>query len=81
MIKCNIKRGSNVLVSSKGQVGDLIPETLLLIQQIYLGIKNQNPEAAEQYKLAIIGGTLDPNSLVWKDGAKEEASGQLSCNK
>lgn len=66
MIKCNIKKGGTIRIGSKGTVGELIPETLLLIQQIHREIKKQNPEAAEQYKRAIIGTTLDPDSIVWK---------------
>lgn len=67
MIKCNIKRGGKVRISAKGNAKDLIPETLVLIHAVYHGIKKNNPEVAEEYRLAIIGSTLDPDSPVWED--------------
>ena len=67
MIKCHIKKGGIVRISSKGKLEDLVPESLVLIQQIYREMKKQNPEAAEQYRRAIIGTTLAPNSPVWSE--------------
>ena len=67
MIKCNIKRRGTIMVSAKGTVDEIIPETLLIIQQLYLFIKKQNPAAAEQFRRAIIGTMLDPNSPMWKE--------------
>lgn len=67
MIKCHIKRGGKIKISANGPAKDLVPETLLIIQQIYRGIKRDNPEVADVYRRAIIGATLDPDSPVWKD--------------
>lgn len=66
MIKCNIKRGGMVKIRANGTGADLVPETLLLIQQVYRGIKKVNPVVAEEYKNTIIGSLLDPNSPVWR---------------
>lgn len=67
MLKCRIKRGGTVWVSAKGTCYDLRTETLFLIQQVYRNIKDQNPEAAEQYRTSIIGCLLDPKSPVWNE--------------
>lgn len=67
MIKCHIRRGGTVKIRATGTGEDLVPETLLLIQQVYRGIKKVNPEVAEKYKTTIIGSLLDPNSPVWRE--------------
>lgn len=67
MIKCHVKRDGKVKISASGKANDLLPETLLIIQQIYLGIKRENPSVADAYRRAIIGTTLAPNSPVWED--------------
>ena len=67
MIKCNIKRHGTIMVSAKGTVDEIIPETLLLIKQLYLFIKQKNPAAANQFQRTIIGVLLDQNSPVWQE--------------
>ena len=67
MIKCKIKRGGKVKIAAKGKGANLGPETLLLIQQVYRGIKAKNPEAADAYKRGIIGTLIAPDSPVWKE--------------
>ena len=67
MLKCNIKRGGNVRVKASGTAEDIMVETCALIQDVYQGIKRQNPEAAKGYKNHLIGMLLDPDSPVWKE--------------
>ena len=66
MLKCNIKKGGMVRVKATGTAEDLTAETGVVVQQIYRNIRQQNPEAAEGYKLHLLGLLLDPKSPVWK---------------
>lgn len=66
MLKCNIKKGGTIRVKATGTAEDLTVETGMVIKQIYQSIRLQNPDAAEGYKLTLIGLLLDPNSPVWK---------------
>lgn len=70
MIKCHLDREKNkVKVTAKGNGENLTAETLVLIQQVFLGIKETNQEAAAIYRRAVIGSLLDPKSPVWgKEG-------------
>lgn len=67
MIKYKTKRGKQIRIKAKGTVVELLPETALLIQQIYRGIKKNNPEGAKAYKNKLIGLLLDPQSPVWEE--------------
>ena len=66
MLKCNIKKGCTIKIKATGNAEDLTVETGMVVQQIYRNIRQQNPEAAEGYKLTLIGLLLDPKSPVWK---------------
>lgn len=70
MIKCKLNKKKNYL---RLKVRDSLPvvttETLALIQSIYEGIVDKSPKAAEEYKNALIGVLLDPNSPIFKKGA------------
>lgn len=70
MIKCKLDREKGtVIVTAKGKGENLTAETLCLIQQVYRGIREANPEAASIYRRAVIGSLLDPKSPVWgKEG-------------
>lgn len=69
MLKCNIKKGKKgkVWVKASGTAEDLTAETGALIQTVFQSIKNENPEAADGYKLYLLGLLLDPESPVWKE--------------
>lgn len=67
MLKCNIKKGRTIKVTATGTAEDLTVETGMVVQQIYRNIRQQNPEAADGYKLTLIGLLLDPKSPVWKE--------------
>lgn len=68
MIKCNINRAKDrVQVKASGTTADCMVETAMAIQQIYRGLKSQNPEAADNYRRHIIGIIIDPDSPVWKE--------------
>lgn len=67
MLKCNIKKGGMVRVKATGTADVLTVETGMVVQQIYRNIRQQNPEAAEGYKLTLLGLLLDPKSPVWKE--------------
>lgn len=67
MIKCNIKRGGKAKISANGPAKDLFSETMLLVQEVYRGIKKTNPEAADAYRDAIILTAMAPNSPVWEE--------------
>lgn len=70
MIKCHLDREKNkVRVTAKGTGENLTAETLCLIQQVFRGIREANPEAASIYRRAVIGSLLDPKTPVWsKEG-------------
>ena len=67
MLKCNIKKGATIRVKANGTAHDLTLETGMLIKQIYRNIMQQNPAAAEGYKIHLLGLLLDPQSPVWKE--------------
>jgi len=68
VIKCNINRKKNkVWVKSDGTAEEMMSETAALIQLTYQGIREKNPEAANGYKLHLLGLLLDPESPVWKE--------------
>lgn len=69
MLKCHVnkKKGHN-WVKAQGTAQDVMVETSVVIQQVYRGIHQQNPEAAKGYKEHLIGMLLDPDSPVWKEG-------------
>ena len=50
----------------KGTAHDLTVETASIIKALYRSFHVESPEAAEEYKLTIIGLLLDPDSPVWK---------------
>lgn len=68
MLKCNVKKGGMVFVKAKGTVDNLVPETAVVVQAVYLGIRNKNPEEAKEFKNRMIGLLLDPASPVWQEG-------------
>ena len=67
MLKCNIKKGGMVRVKATGTAEELTVETGMVVQQIFQNIHQQNPAAAEGYKLHLLGLLLDPKSPVWKE--------------
>lgn len=68
MLKCNIDKDKGKgYLKSKGDIDNVIVETLTLIKQLYRGIVQQSPDAAKHFKNTIIGVLLDPNSPVWKE--------------
>lgn len=67
MLKCDIKKDHRIKVQASGTAYDLMLETGTAIQQIYQNILKQNPEAAKDYKLYLLGVLLDPESPVWKE--------------
>lgn len=67
MLKCNIDRyRKRQRTKGKGTPHDLMVETAALIGTVHLNIRKQSPEAAEEYRLQLIGTLLDPDSPVWK---------------
>ena len=63
MIKCHInKQKSKARLHTTGTAQELMVETAAMIQQIFQGINDQNPEAAQGYKLHLLGTLLDINS-------------------
>ena len=69
MLKCKIKRGGVIRVKANGTTQDLVAETAAMVTNVYNGIKQMNPAAADKYKCHLIGLLLDPNSPVWKGEA------------
>ena len=67
MLKCNIKRSGKIRVKASGTVQDLLVETAAAIHEVYTGINKTSQEAANAYRLKLIGLLLDPDSPVWKD--------------
>ena len=68
MIKCNINRKKNkIWAKVDGNTGESVVETTALIQLIYQGIHEKNPEAAKLYKNTLLGVLLDAKSPVWKE--------------
>ena len=67
MIKCNIKKGRRIRVNASGTAEEITVETGMAIKMIYQAINKENPEAAEGYKLHLLGLLLDPESPVWKE--------------
>lgn len=66
MLKCKIKKGGTLRVKASGTAEDLMLETCAMIQDVYEGIKRQNPEAAKGYKNHLIVMLLNADSPVWK---------------
>lgn len=66
MLKCKIKKGGKLRVKASGTAEDLMLETCAMIQNVYEGIKRQNPEAAKGYKNHLIVTLLNADSPVWK---------------
>ena len=66
MLKCNIKLNGHVRVKATGTAEDVMVETAALIEEVYRGIRKQNPEAAAGYRKRLMGLLLDPKSPVWK---------------
>lgn len=67
MLKCNIKKGGMIRIKASGTAEDLVKETCVLIRDIYKNTHLQNPEAADGYKIHLLGLLLDPESPVWKE--------------
>ena len=67
MIKCKIDRKKNYCkVTSKGELGHIMTETLGLIATIYEGLKEETPEAADTFKRTIQAAIIDPASPLFK---------------
>lgn len=69
MLKCNVKTGGIVWVKANGTADKLVPETAVVIQAVYRGIKKKNPDLAKEFKNRLIGLLLDPESPVWQENA------------
>lgn len=68
MLKCHIdKAKKNLRVKAKGTPHDLMVETAAMIETLHQQIHKANPEAANEYKLKLLGVLLDPNTPVWKE--------------
>lgn len=66
MLKCKVKRSGTIRVKATGTVRDLLAETAAAIHEVHNGINKTNQEAANEYRLRLIGLLLDPDSPVWK---------------
>lgn len=68
MIKCRLDKGKDhIWIKTGGTAETLSTETLVLVQQLYRGIKNKNEAAAEGFRLTVIGAMIDPSSPVWRE--------------
>lgn len=68
MIKCHMdKQKGKVKVKVTGTGQDITTELMALITEVYNGIKETSPEAADIFKRCIIAGAIDPNSPVWAE--------------
>lgn len=69
MLKCKIDQNKKraIRIKARGTAKDLMVDTAAVIHDVYLNIKEQNPEAAEGYKNRLTIALLDPNSPVWKE--------------
>lgn len=68
MLKCNVREGGTIRVKANGNVDNLVPETAVIVQAVYRGIRKKSPEMAKEFKNRMIGLLLDPESPVWKEG-------------
>lgn len=70
MIKCHVskKKRGHTWVKVNGAAQDLVTELCVVVGEIYRAIKRKYPEAAEEFKLNLIGMLLDPRSPVWEEG-------------
>lgn len=65
MLKCKIKKDRRIRTRIKGTPGDLATETAMLVNLTYVGIKRNNPDAAEAYRHKLMVLMLDPDSPIW----------------
>lgn len=67
MIKCKIDRKKNSCkVTAGGELNYIVTESIGLIATIHEGIKEKNPEAADEYKRLIQAAVIDPQSPLFK---------------
>ena len=70
MIKCNIKLcnfSKKNFVKAKGTVTTLTREVMLIIAEIYHGLKKDNENAAEEFRNLLFAFLVDPNSPLYKN--------------
>lgn len=72
MIKCTIKFGKNSRVKADGTLDTLTRETMLVISQIYTGLKKENEDAAEEFRKQLFAFLIDPNSPLFKNYTDSE---------
>lgn len=71
MLKCNINKAKKkVHIKGEGTPHDLMVETACLIHDVFHHIHKEAPDAANEYKMKLIGMLLDPESPVWKEGTE-----------
>ena len=75
MIKCHIsKKKRRSWVKTNGTGRDLLNETAMLINSIYLGIRKENPDTAEAYKEMLLYVLQDPRGPVFVTHEEAEAA-------
>ena len=67
MLKFHIKKGLPLRVKVNGTAHQIAVETAMAVKLIYDSIHKNNQDAANEYKLKLIGMLLDPDSPVWKE--------------
>ena len=70
MLKLEIDvRGESgdLVVDLHGDVNTLAAETSILLNKIYLGIKETSPMAAEVYRAFVTRCVTDPNGPTWEE--------------
>lgn len=71
MLKCKIDKATGLVkVKAGGDLRNLTVEVLALVHEVYLGIEQQNPEAAKEFRNTLIGILLNPKGPMWKEEAE-----------
>ena len=68
MIKCHMDRDKGrVEIAAGGSLKNIGTELMAIMHECYIGIKENSPESADEFKRVIIAATIDPASPIWAE--------------
>lgn len=65
MLKAEIQKGKNPVVSSAGDIPEQLNDIAILINQIYNQLRSAAPASAFLFRTGLTNMINDPNSEVW----------------
>ena len=66
MIKCNVSREKNCKIKANGTPAEIASEALFIIHSLYDGLRNENVNAADEFRRTLIAAMIDPNGPIFK---------------